>query len=251
MLKTYPGPCHCGSTRFEVTLELDHARVCDCSICRRRGALNHRVPEAALRILTPLDALAVYQWHTGNAKDYFCPKCGIQPFRASRGYICLTKRRHKASSHLRDGRSMYAVWMMLTWIAFQSNTLREASYPSGRSGGNNVMARREGRQCRRKQPSAARERWSLDDRNAAETLSPGCGHCQPEPLHSDCSHRPFVQPLGAAKHPWRIGSTGRNAAAKLRSHATSADYALMGKCRRKNSKLSRQQRIAFSRQNMT
>jgi hypothetical protein len=87
MPKTYTGSCHCGDTRFEVDLELDHVRVCDCSICRRRGALNHRVPEAALRMLTPLAALTVYQWHTGNAKDYFCPRCGILPFRKPRGYL--------------------------------------------------------------------------------------------------------------------------------------------------------------------
>jgi hypothetical protein len=84
MLKTYTGSCHCGSTRFEVDLELDHVRVCDCSICRRRGALIHRVPEEALRVLTPLAGLAVYQWHTRTAKDYFCPKCGILPFRRPR-----------------------------------------------------------------------------------------------------------------------------------------------------------------------
>ncbi|MSQ51785.1 MAG: GFA family protein, partial [Betaproteobacteria bacterium] len=84
MPKTYKGSCHCGTTRFEVDLELDHVRVCDCSICRCRGALNHRVPEAALRLLTPLDSLSLYQWHTGNAKDYFCPKCGIQSFRRPR-----------------------------------------------------------------------------------------------------------------------------------------------------------------------
>ena len=29
--------------KFEVDADLDHVRVCDCSICRRRGALNHRV----------------------------------------------------------------------------------------------------------------------------------------------------------------------------------------------------------------
>ena len=87
MLKTYNGSCHCGRTRFEVDLELDHVRVCDCSICRRRGALNHRVPAEAFRLLTPLDVLTVYQWHTGNAKDYFCPKCGILPFRRPRGYL--------------------------------------------------------------------------------------------------------------------------------------------------------------------
>ena len=86
MQRTYSGSCHCGSTRFEVDLDLDHVRVCDCSLCRRRGALNHRVPEDALRLLTPLSALSVYRWHTGTAKDYFCPTCGILPFRRTRQF---------------------------------------------------------------------------------------------------------------------------------------------------------------------
>jgi hypothetical protein len=80
----YRGSCHCGQVRFEVTAELDHVRVCDCSICRRRGALNHRVEEGAMRILTPLEALAVYEWNTRVAKDYFCPTCGVSTFRRPR-----------------------------------------------------------------------------------------------------------------------------------------------------------------------
>ncbi|KAG1249799.1 hypothetical protein G6F57_020519 [Rhizopus arrhizus] len=62
-------------------MNLDHVRSCNCSICRRRGALIHRVPATALRLFTPLAELTVYQWHTGTAKDYFCLKCGILPFR--------------------------------------------------------------------------------------------------------------------------------------------------------------------------
>ena len=42
------------------------------------------MPESALRLLTPLDALSVYQWHTRSAKDYFCPTCGILLFRRPR-----------------------------------------------------------------------------------------------------------------------------------------------------------------------
>jgi len=82
--KTYRGSCHCGKIRFEVDAELDHVRVCDCSICRRRGALNHRVSEGDLRILTPMSELSVYEWNTKIAKDYFCPVCGILPFRRPR-----------------------------------------------------------------------------------------------------------------------------------------------------------------------
>lgn len=84
MLETYKGSCHCGRVRFEVDVDIDHVRVCDCSICRRRGALIHRVPDSAVRMLTPLEELTLYQWHTLTAEDYFCPTCGILPFRRPR-----------------------------------------------------------------------------------------------------------------------------------------------------------------------
>ena len=84
MRKTYQGSCHCGRTRFEIDADLDHVRVCDCSICRRRGALSHRVEPECFRLLTPLDDLTLYTFHTHTAKDYFCPTCGILPFRRPR-----------------------------------------------------------------------------------------------------------------------------------------------------------------------
>jgi|SRR5450830_425608 len=80
-MKTFQGSCHCGACRFEVDTDLDHVRSCNCSVCRRRGALIHRVPKSALRLLTPLVNLTVYEWHSRTAKDYFCPHCGIMPFR--------------------------------------------------------------------------------------------------------------------------------------------------------------------------
>ena len=83
-LQTHLGSCHCGKVRFEVDLDLTSVRVCDCSLCRKRGALNHRVKPEHLRILTPLDNLTLYQWHTRTAKDYFCPICGVLPFRRPR-----------------------------------------------------------------------------------------------------------------------------------------------------------------------
>ncbi|HAK52776.1 MAG TPA: hypothetical protein DCM54_12865 [Gammaproteobacteria bacterium] len=83
-MKTYHGSCHCGAVQFEVDLELDHVRVCDCSLCRKRGALNYRVEEAQIRVLTPLDEMTLYQWNTKTAKDYFCPRCGILPFHRPR-----------------------------------------------------------------------------------------------------------------------------------------------------------------------
>lgn len=84
MKKTYRGSCHCGKIHFEADMDLDHVRVCDCSVCRRRGALIHRVEGSSFRLLTPLEDLTVYQWNTQTAKDYFCPTCGILPFRRPR-----------------------------------------------------------------------------------------------------------------------------------------------------------------------
>jgi len=84
MKQTYRGKCHCGKVRFEVDADLDHVRVCDCSICRARGALNHRVKETDIRVLTPLAEMSLYEWNTKQAKDYFCPVCGILPFRRPR-----------------------------------------------------------------------------------------------------------------------------------------------------------------------
>jgi len=78
------GACHCGRTRFQVTADIDHIRICDCSICHQRGALIFRVEEEQFHLLTPLSDLGVYEWGTKTAKDYFCKTCGILPFRRPR-----------------------------------------------------------------------------------------------------------------------------------------------------------------------
>jgi hypothetical protein len=80
-MATYDGSCHCGSVRFQIEAEIDHVRVCDCSICAKRGALNFRVAKESLRLLTPWTNLVLYQWGSRTAEDYFCSKCGILPFR--------------------------------------------------------------------------------------------------------------------------------------------------------------------------
>jgi hypothetical protein len=61
--------------------EIDHVRECDCSICRRRGALNFRVAREALRLLSPIEEMTIYRWGSMTAEDYFCRTCGILPFR--------------------------------------------------------------------------------------------------------------------------------------------------------------------------
>lgn len=71
--------CHCGAVVLELTLPdgVVDPRRCDCSLCRRRGAIVASVPLAGIRILQGEDVLSCYQFNTRTAKHYFCSICGI------------------------------------------------------------------------------------------------------------------------------------------------------------------------------
>lgn len=71
--------CHCGAVRLRLTLPngIEKPRRCDCSMCRRRGAVVASVVLANLEVVKGQDALGVYQFNTMTAKHYFCTRCGI------------------------------------------------------------------------------------------------------------------------------------------------------------------------------
>ena len=71
--------CHCGAVELEVRLKdgLETARRCDCSFCRRRGAIMASVGLKDLSIRRGAGNLTLYQWGTGTAKHFFCRICGI------------------------------------------------------------------------------------------------------------------------------------------------------------------------------
>lgn len=71
--------CHCGAVEIELTLPngLEKARRCDCSMCRRRGAIVASVTLDRLKIIKGEEALKLYQFNTKTAKHYFCSNCGI------------------------------------------------------------------------------------------------------------------------------------------------------------------------------
>jgi hypothetical protein len=81
----FKGACHCGAVKFEVRTELEPAVRCNCSLCRRRGALM-TPPFAAgeLTILQGEEALTQYQFNSRTAKHFFCKHCGIYPFHQTR-----------------------------------------------------------------------------------------------------------------------------------------------------------------------
>ncbi|WP_184039046.1 GFA family protein [Chitinivorax tropicus] len=71
--------CHCGGVVIELHLPngVENPRRCNCSICRRRGAICSSVPLADLKILQGQALLTLYQFNTRTAKHYFCKVCGI------------------------------------------------------------------------------------------------------------------------------------------------------------------------------
>lgn len=78
--------CHCGAVRFTVLLSdgLRTARRCNCSYCRMRGAVAVSAKLSDIEVIQGQDALTLYQFNTGEAKHYFCARCGIYTFHQRR-----------------------------------------------------------------------------------------------------------------------------------------------------------------------
>lgn len=83
-LRTYKGACHCGAVRFEVQTTLSPALRCNCSLCRRKGAVMAAVSPEHFKLLSGEESLSLYQSGTRIAKHYFCMLCGIYTFHRPR-----------------------------------------------------------------------------------------------------------------------------------------------------------------------
>jgi hypothetical protein len=62
---------------MELPNGLVNPRHCNCSLCRRRGAVAASVPLNGLKIIEEAEQLRLYQFNTRTAKHYFCSICGI------------------------------------------------------------------------------------------------------------------------------------------------------------------------------
>ncbi|MCX4163304.1 MULTISPECIES: GFA family protein [Paraburkholderia] len=79
------GSCHCGAVKFEVRTAVTPATRCNCSLCRRKGAMMSPLVDADhLSVLSGSEALTLYQFNTHVARHYFCRHCGIYPFHQTR-----------------------------------------------------------------------------------------------------------------------------------------------------------------------
>ena len=75
----HKGACHCGSVKFTVHLPngLNNPARCNCSICKRHGAIMGFCELADFVIDEGQEMLTLYEFNTHTAKHYFCKKCGI------------------------------------------------------------------------------------------------------------------------------------------------------------------------------
>jgi len=83
-MKEYQGSCHCGAIRFTFSGpdRVESGLRCNCSICRRKGALMSPFALAPedIHIEVDGDNLATYEFGSRVAKHHFCKTCGIYPF---------------------------------------------------------------------------------------------------------------------------------------------------------------------------
>ena len=71
--------CHCGTVVLELDLPngIVNPLRCNCSMCRRRGAIMGSVAKSGLKVVQGESSLREYQFNTNVARHYFCSNCGI------------------------------------------------------------------------------------------------------------------------------------------------------------------------------
>jgi hypothetical protein len=70
--------CHCGEVEAEIKVDnFQNFLRCNCSICKRKGAVMAIVKNEDFKITKGNEKLKLYQFKTNVAKHYFCSICGI------------------------------------------------------------------------------------------------------------------------------------------------------------------------------
>jgi hypothetical protein len=79
ILPRHRASCHCGAVVLALDLPdgIVDPRRCDCSICRRKGAIVASAPLSGISIIKGADVLRLYEFNTKTAKHFFCSQCGI------------------------------------------------------------------------------------------------------------------------------------------------------------------------------
>ena len=84
--------CHCGQVEAEINVpeKLEKIIRCNCSFCKRRGAVMSIVKNENFKVTKGREKLKSYQFHTNVAKHYFCNYCGIYTHHHPRSNPAMT-----------------------------------------------------------------------------------------------------------------------------------------------------------------
>ena len=75
--KPLQASCHCGAVRLEIARKPRSLTDCNCSICRRYGALwSYHVRKSVKVVCSTPDALTAYSWRGKRLKFQHCTRCG-------------------------------------------------------------------------------------------------------------------------------------------------------------------------------
>jgi hypothetical protein len=79
--------CHCGAVQIHVRRLPRTLTSCNCSICRRYGALWAYYKPSSVRVRAPKNGLVRYSWNRRIRYYHRCRKCG-----------CVTHYTHRKTS---------------------------------------------------------------------------------------------------------------------------------------------------------
>lgn len=68
--------CHCGAIRIQVACAPAYLIRCNCSICRRNGALWARYESGAVSLAAGEGDLVAYVWGQASIRTLHCRHCG-------------------------------------------------------------------------------------------------------------------------------------------------------------------------------
>ena len=83
--------CHCGTIEAKIKLLENYKSIrCNCSLCKRKGAIMSMVKNEDFVLKKGADKLKLYQFHTKVAKHYFCSICGVYTHHNPRSNPAMT-----------------------------------------------------------------------------------------------------------------------------------------------------------------
>ena len=83
--------CHCGSFEAKINIDkIDKILKCNCSICKRKGAVMSLVRNEDFKITKGEDKLKLYKFHSKIAQHFFCSICGIYTHHNPRSNPAMT-----------------------------------------------------------------------------------------------------------------------------------------------------------------